>query len=212
MLESKEDNDFQLEYKTDIDPVTFKEYSGKYRSVNYSNNTVQKVGMLMGFNNEIEVVVSENILIVNHADTLKLLKDGRFLSQNNEQLIAFKKGIDGDRYMINSSGYFEKMSFYDTSSFQLNWIMLVIIIQLLSLFIYTMYAAVKKLRVKNSFKWHARINILTAISKITFVFLLAGATSSVNPWDTPYGILDSVKNILLIPFLTVGLVVINIII
>jgi len=202
----------ELEFSTDVDEKLLNQYAGKYRSVNYSTKTVEKVAMLMGYNSEIDVEVAGDNIISKSNDTLKMLSDGRFWSEKNQQFFAFKQGIEGDKYLINSNGFFEKISFYDSSSFQLNWVLFVVLIQLVSLLIYAAYGTIKKLRIKNSFKWQAWLNILVALSIILFSFLLAVATNTVNPWESAYGILDYVKNILLIPFFIIGLIILNIVI
>ncbi|MGB3182811.1 MAG: serine hydrolase [Cyclobacteriaceae bacterium] len=208
LLEDRSGADIPGSLKAEPDADVLKKYSGKYRSIAYSQNTVQKAGILLGFKFETDVIATDDELIIYPSDTLQMLADGRFWSSQNEQPVAFEVA-DGQAYMANPRGYYEKISFYDASSFQVTWVVVVLIIQVLSLLIYLVFFAVKKLRSKYKLYLNHKLTVFTALSIIVFLIAFIWILISTPPWIFFYGVPTSLKVNLLLPFVIIALVAIN---
>ncbi len=176
-------------------------FSGYYRKTNYPHKSLDKIALLMGFAQEIEIISNDSVLEIKEwHDILNPISDLTFLSTYN--YVAFGKNTNGKiSYFFNNTDAYEKLKWYEPAKFQIYWVCSIFLVML----IYILTRVVDRLYLRNK-KSHRiyKINFLLATLIIIFLAMLALFGITTEPSELFYGIPFLLKITLVLPFLIIS--------
>jgi hypothetical protein len=177
-------------------------FSGYYRTLKYPHKTLDKIALLMGFAQEIEIVSNDSALEIKEwYDILSPVSDLTFFSTYNKY-VAFGKNTNGEiSYFFNDTVAYEKLKWYEPLKFQIYWVCTIVLVML----IYIIARVVERLYLRNK-KSHRiyKINFLLATLIIIFLTMLALFVITTEPSELFYGIPFLLKITLVLPFLIIS--------
>lgn len=177
-------------------------FSGYYRISKYPHKTLDKIAILMGFSQEIEIISNDRKLKIKEwHDVLSPFSDLTFYS-TYDKYVAFGKNANGEiSYFFNDTVSYEKLKWYEPVKFQIYWVCSIVLI----LLIYIISRVVARLYLKNK-KSHLiyKINFLLASLIIIFLAMLALFVIKTEPSQLFYGIPLLLKITLVLPFLIIS--------
>jgi hypothetical protein len=178
-------------------------FTGTYRSTTYyAQNTLDKIAVLLGFINEIEIVSKDSILeIVDWADEFRPVTGLKFYS-NYDKYVAFGRDTKGEiSYFFDNAWSYQKLKWYEHLKFQMYWLGSIVII----LLIFIIASIISKLFLGHN-KSHLikKVNLFIALLIILFIAMFALSLVTTEPFELFYGIPMLLKIALVLPFLIIA--------
>lgn len=188
------------------------EYEGVFRSNRYSRHTITKFGALLGFVPEFEITSTRDSL---YYYGIPLLFEGNdvFRRADGAGKIAFIRNSSGKvALMARDYSHYDandKLGWFETSGFQMKLYYTIALFEIAIILLTIIRVA--RVRRRNKLRPPYIIFTLTqlvsALLPIIFVISLMAEFQAVGAWDFQYGATTTIKGILLIPFLLIGLLV-----
>ncbi len=184
------------------------EYVGVYRTNQYSRTTISKLGLLLGFINELEIRIVNDSL--DYYGT-KLIYEGNdvFRRSDGGGKIAFKRNRNNEiERMIRDYSHYdanEKIPFYKTSTMNAIYYLVILFIELVVLVLSALHwiRGQRKKSLDPTRKRFLLFQISSSLLPILFIIGLFLEFSAVGPWDFQYGITPMLKGLLFVPFLMI---------
>lgn len=180
-----------------------KAFSGTYRHTRYPQKTLDKIAILLGFAQEINIVPSDSTLeIVEWNNRLRPVS-GLMFNIGGVGYAAFSRNANGEiAYFLNNENSYHKLKWYEPLQFQVYWVGSIVLVLLIFIIVSLIF---KRYFIPKNRHLVERVNFWLASLIILFLAMFTFSLKITEPSEFFIGIPWLLKIALVLPFLIISL-------